>query len=74
MTNLDKARELANEAWVGEDGQSQMIKAIGCLTATQMAEWKDQQFEEKIKEVFGGGIEICGTYWNTLELIRLLVK
>ena len=52
MTNIDKASEIANY-WYGANGIPTQEVCISFDSAYRMAEWKDEQFNEEKKELFG---------------------
>lgn len=48
MTNKDKAKELAKQLLADDQNQQPLIDVL-----LQMAQWKDEQFQEEKKELLG---------------------
>ena len=65
MSNNEKALEIVGGNWMAFNKEFS--------AAMKMADWKDGQHAEKLRNLFGDGVEIDGSFWNIDELIEELI-
>ena len=76
MNNEDKAEEIArNDALYGDSDNNSMIDEC-YIAALEMAQWKDEQFDEEKKELLGlvNMLPIDETNQTIIEDLKALLQ